>query len=298
MYKTNLQIPFKHVTWECTSTCNYKCSYCWPKNHDGLYRWPTSDQQKQLINAIQNFRQNMPLSLDIMGGEPTLWPGLIEFCKKLGDNTAITFSTNASRSLNWWKKFDAPIDDLIISWHPEFANDDHVYRVTEFLCKNYKIKVLLMDHPAFESRIEKFYTRLFDSELPINCSIKLLQNPHNNSMISKPRSYTGFSRGKGYNFKFLNSDWLVDNISTDIDKFYNSGFNKFQGWICDVGKDYMYIFSNGDVSGSACQAGGILGNIYNNYTHMFKPQICPYVNCRCKADVKLISRKKHDENAE
>jgi len=290
LYSVGLAKQYKHITWECTTVCNYSCSYCWPANHDGVNRWPDELQTQQLLSTIEQFRQHQPLSLDIMGGEPTLWPDFVDFCKQLGNNTSITFSTNASRSLRWWSMFDAPVDEIVISWHPEYTDNQHIMRVIELLHQQYRTVVHLMDHPLYTAQLNDFYQQLEHSNYQINCQVKKLQHPTQGTMISAAGTTQSFSRTTHKRADFLQTPWLVDNSEVDINEFYNQAHNQFQGWHCELGKDYLYIQADGEVFGAACRTGGSLGNIYDNYTYQPVAQTCPHVQCLCKADVQLIGK--------
>ena len=55
MKKIELISQYKKITWECTTTCNYSCTYCPPQNSDGKYRWPNEEQTANLIDFSKNF---------------------------------------------------------------------------------------------------------------------------------------------------------------------------------------------------------------------------------------------------
>lgn len=57
---------------------------------------------------------------NLLGGEPTFMPGLIDLAKDLkrkSDKSLVRIATNGSRALSWWKKAAPYLDVVIVSIH-------------------------------------------------------------------------------------------------------------------------------------------------------------------------------------
>ena len=165
---------FKKITWEMTNYCNYKCSYCNAECNSGSV--PLPKDYDHIIRLVENFRDNQPLIFDIMGGEPTLWSKFKDFCIALKNtsykNTHIVFSTNASRTMRWWKTFDAPISDLGLSFHPEEASVEHFVDVLKEIHYKYNVTVYLMCPPkCYEKSIELF-KKIEEVQLVVRAMLK------------------------------------------------------------------------------------------------------------------------------
>lgn len=285
---------WKRITYTCTTVCNYSCSYCTEYHYNGKYRW--IEDYTPLLNLSNDFRQNSPLVFDIMGGEPTLWPKLQDFCSKLVESstypTSITFTTNGSRTVNYWKNFSAPVDELGFSFHPESASEDHFINVFEELNNRYKIFCVLMMPPQHFEKIKKFYNRLLETQLNIIVKIKLVADWHNGTGILK--SYTPemldfakskFSRNK---IKSMNNfSFFVDDKETTVSEHLINSSNNYLGWKCHVGRDNLDIHPNGDIYGSTCKITKPYGNIYSTYTLPTEPVVCTKSSCVCGTDVHI-----------
>jgi len=290
---------WKRITYTCTTVCNYSCSYCTEYHYNGKYRW--TEDYTSLLNLSNEFRKYRPLIFDIMGGEPTLWPKLHEFCDDLVNSskqpTAIIFTTNGSRTLNYWKKFNAPIDELGFSFHPETASEDHFIEVFEELHTRYRISCVLMMPPSQFEKIKKFYNRLLESKLLINVRIKLIADWHNGTGILP--TYTTemlefakikFSRSKIRSI--IRYDFLVDGEKTTTSEHLINSSNNYFGWKCNMGLDNLNIEPNGNIYGATCKIVKPYGNIYSTYKLPTAPEICTKTSCVCGTDVQIYKTNK------
>lgn len=121
------------------NVCNYKCYYCFPGSNEGTHRWPnfdliTKNLEKIFVHFLSNTNKTN-IDLKIIGGEPTLWNKLPNFVKFLKDrfNIKITISTNASRTIRYWKEISKYIDDIQISVHHEYADLNHIIEVSNYI---------------------------------------------------------------------------------------------------------------------------------------------------------------------
>lgn len=298
MNKIELNKPWKKLVWITTTVCNYSCSYCAADLHDGRYRWIKN--YNNVLDIIKKFRQNHPLVLELMGGEPTLWPDLQKFCKAVYDNqerTSIQFTSNGSRSERYWNNFDAPIDTLGFSFHPEYALESHYLKILKILHQKYNVKVFLMMPPSYLERIKKFYNKILDSDLEIDVAIKLIKdNQHGGLVDGYNEDDINFSLNRIWKSKVNivdDSYPLLNNkrfIPLDL---INQGLDNFKGWNCAVGIDRLVIKSNGDVHGSTCYITKPYGNIFTdsiiNLPTTFT--ICTKDFCGCGADISISKYK-------
>ena len=118
--------------------CNYKCNYCFPGSNEGTVPWPNIDIVKEnLSHLLDQYRKinKTQIQLYLIGGEPTVWKDLPEFCNffKTKYSTLINISTNGSRSLKWWKENSKYFDQIEISVHHEYAKLDHLIKVSDII---------------------------------------------------------------------------------------------------------------------------------------------------------------------
>lgn len=287
MNKTHTNFDGKYITWECTTVCNYRCSYCWPSCHDGKYKWPDDTQVTKLINYIKDFSDGKKVTLDIMGGEPTIWPKFKEFCNSVSDFTEITFSSNGSRTVRWWNDFNASISQLLFSYHPEYASTEHFIDILSTVDKRYRTVVLILYHPDHKEKCLDAYNKFKDSNLQIVCMMKAINFLDYTKEELDDLLTLSFSKTK-IPMPDFNPTFYVDDVETDPDIFTKNRKNVFLNWECNLGQNYRYIKADGNVHGSACFISESLGNVYfDDSLKEPSPMVCTSNFCDCIIDVVL-----------
>ncbi len=78
-------------------------------------------------------------------------------------------------------------------------------------------------------------------------------------------------------------DGRFSDFSTD--DFVGKRMNFFEGWSCGVGSDNLFVNMDGDIYGASCKVGGMLGNIYDDFSIPDKWLTCTKRSCSCGADL-------------
>lgn len=291
MFSTSTNFDAKYITWECTTECNYKCSYCWPACHDGKYRWPDTDKTNKLIEYIKTFSQDKTVILDIMGGEPTLWPDLERFCHAVDKNSLITFSSNGSRTARWWQNFTAPINHLVFSFHPENANVEHFLQMLNEVHVRYRTTVYVLYHPKFKDICLNAFDKLTTNDLKISVKMKrIIDNDRFNStedieILSKIYFNCEIKA------KQVDMDMFIDNTLVNPNKLIAQDKHSFTGWTCNLGQNYRYIKADGTIYGAACSVATALGNVYEHgETVAPSATTCTAKFCDCAVDLVLNTK--------
>ena len=292
--------------------CNYKCSYCFPGSNEGTYPWPDANITiKNLDHLIEHYKQfgKTKFEFYFIGGEPTLWKDLVRVCSHLKNNhnVKIRISTNATRKIDWWKENAWLFDQIEISVHHEYVKIPHIIEVADILYKK-KVNVsanVLMDPNHFEKckgLIEQL--RKSKKRWPI---------------IAKTVHYDGQTRYDDSQKKFVSKSlkrwpnlfwwytlpdhevrrvWaVIDGLRHEVeyDWFVLNDLNRFKGWTCNLGVDYIEIFQDGRIAGVCGEK--IYGenkyyNLYDkDFLEKFKPEIKPIVCgkelCCCAGEVTI-----------
>jgi organic radical activating enzyme len=298
------------VTWQVNNFCNYKCSYCNPGNYSGTDRneeWPIEIYLKNLSTIINRYKQAgyVDFKFFFSGGEPTAWRNFIPICQWLRKelpNCTLAVNTNLSRPLAWWQKYYHLFDDIVASFHVEFADKEKYKQNSIFLCDkvNYLSTKLLMHEERFwevvdyGTELKKVmpnyvieWTPLFD-EMSINAGPweykdpekKLFIEQHNlemNFTIPKPQreptsvSFTHYSDGF---VEPTNSNTIIVNRE-----------NFFKGWKCNIG-DSIFINPVGEVTYASCGQDKFRGHILTDIDRVGpKEIICGKEHCHCGTDI-------------
>lgn len=306
--------PYLAITWQVNNFCNYKCSYCNPGNWGGSHKNKGNlDLYLNNINIIiekyksigyENFK------FFFSGGEPTAWENFIPICEWLRTKlptATLAVNTNLSRPLAWWEKHYHLFDDVVASFHIEFANKDRYKENSVFLCDkvNYLATKMLLHEERFWEVVDFGnylktvmpnyfieWTPLFD-EMSVNTGpwkykdlekVKFI-NEHNVEMkftVPKPSrenfavSYNAYD--DGYKTYTNSNDIIVQ------------GQNYFKGWQCNVG-DCIFINPAGNISLASCGQVDNIGHILEDISKVGPKEItCNKDYCHCGTDI-IIPKK-------
>ncbi len=301
--------PYLAVTWQVNNFCNYKCSYCNPGNWGGSHR---NDDN------LDVYLKNLEIIIDryksvgykhykffFSGGEPTAWKNFIPICEWLRERLpecTLAVNTNLSRPLAWWEKHYHLFDDIVASFHVEFADKDKYRDNNIFLCDkvNYLCTKMLMHEERFWEVVEYGnylktvmpnyfleWTPLFD-EMSVNAGPWQYTDPEKKKFIDEHNVEMNFTVPKPYK----ESKAVSWNKYSDGTKAYTNsndiivqGQNFFKGWMCSVG-DCIFINPTGDVSLASCGQGDKVGHILDDINKVGPKQIiCGKEHCHCGTDI-------------
>lgn len=283
--------------------CNYKCHYCFPGSNEGDVPWPDVDLLiKNFDHLLNVYKQQGKTKFEffIIGGETTLWKDLPKFCNHLKANhdVIIRISTNATRKLNWWQENAKCFDVVEISVHHEYAKIDHIIEIADFLYSNKTniVANVLMDPFNFNkckdivNQLKKSKKRWPIVAKAVQINYKSVHTKEQNEYLAKqlkrwPNLFWWFSLKVKHNRKL----WaVIDGKKTLIEDnwLFLNNLNRFYGWDCNLGVDYIEIFQDGVIAGTCKQL------IYNeqkhhnlydpNFVETFNPTIKSII---CKKDV-------------
>lgn len=288
---TNENLDCCILTLFVHNVCNYRCSYCNDYHRDGSHRWP--DDWTPYIKLINQLKQrNRNLYIEVLGGEPTVWPKFQEFVDTISDDRVfVEYATNASRTLRYWEQFKTQRSFVFLSWHHEFADDDHFFKVAEIMQHKASVSVPLMIVPENFERAKQLYERL--STLSIECTPKFTRTSINGTAYF---DYTDeqkqWIQSSHYNnMKPFGIDWEIPrNLHFDGKKIkfmdvLEQGLHKFKDYTCTAGIKRLMVEPNGNIKRCTKNVGGSLGNILTgDYTLPVDPIVCDYSACPCKLD--------------
>ena len=130
------QPKINRIQWLFGNVCNYDCSYCPKHLHSNSAKFDDGDL---IANAVQYTVSSLRMldrepSFEFVGGEPTLNPGLLSICQRMGNQRLTNkLTTNGSASMEWWEEYYIYFTEVEISYHTEFADIEHIEKVINFL---------------------------------------------------------------------------------------------------------------------------------------------------------------------
>lgn len=295
--------------------CNYKCWYCGPHANGGTHRWH-SDTESLLKNFrylfdffIKNGKTSFELNL--LGGEPTLWPDIVYFTKEIKRThpVTVTMTSNGSRTLRWWNENADIFDKIRFSCHPTEVDIKHYISVLDLVfSKNITMNSLVMMDPTN-----------WDKSVDIIEQCKKSKYPWFINALEVYSKYQYTEEQKQYLVKHIKrrpSLWWIlkhenpfdknpkvvfeDKTSKSIERNFLSlnDLNHFKGWSCNLGIDNINIQKDGiltGVCGMKLYGKDFYYNIYDTdfiekFNPTLKPVICEVDNCWCQPE-QLLDKK-------
>lgn len=297
------------IYWVPDLYCNYSCSYCWPGLNSPNRQHLSVDV---LIKGLTNLKSKIndmgiyDIHLSLTGGEPTAYPGFLEFVQSFCDDKTqkrqtMNITTNLTAGDKWWNKFfeiTKNLDNLSIhaSWHRESIKDINLYR-TKFLrisnqmksMNRYFIITMVMPPSQFD---DVYSDALFFRKHGATVVIRPERIMHKGILINHPN----------YTKEMLESifDWNKDkpispfihvednNIIKydDVEQAISLDRTNYKGWLCYAGTTGVRIKPNGDIGRGFGCIDKKIGNITDNsYTLNIDPKPCITPKCSCATDM-------------
>jgi organic radical activating enzyme len=310
------------LRWALNNVCNFKCRYCFPGSNEGNYPSPTDvdlliKNFNYMLDYYSKYAGKEVFDLKILGGEPTMYKDLDKFIRgiKKEHNVYVSVVSNGSRTIRWWKENGMLIDNLILSYHQQFADLDHTINVADIIHaygKKVTVHVLMDDQHWDECVASVNY---------IKANSKYCWMIQTKELVSTSRvniSYTDKQRNFfKYELKrFPSIIWILKNLHLLFKghvKLFESKYtvngkkrratsqyyittqeNNFKGWECAIGVESVYIDFDGELKGSCGQL--IFNNTRYNildkqFISIFNPQLSPSIctinRCVCPPETHL-----------
>lgn len=313
--KNNLKTNQLRIEYMLGNLCNHKCSYCFPGSNEGTHPWPNIDQVKEnLSHLLQHYVKNGKdyFQLYLIGGEPTLWKDLPEFCRyfKSHFDCQINISTNGSRSLRWWEQHAECFDVVEISVHHEFAKVSHLKNVADLIYKKniYVNCNVLMDYGHNFNKCKQIVKELKQGtkRWPIIAkTVNLNGATYYNAEESKyledslkrlPNLFWYWRVKKDQELK-LALKFLDGTTKKIVGDNYIAlhNLNHFEGWECNLGLDVIKIFQDGYIKANCQQTLYRLNKDFNlydkNFIKDYSPKLCNVICkqkiCGCSGEISI-----------
>lgn len=289
------------IDWVLGNFCNFKCSYCFKDSNTGTFRVPLLNNtiKKNINHLINELKENQKNNIHFMlsGGEPTLYHDFKDLSTFLKQYGSIGIVTNGSRTINWWEENNKVLDQVVLSYHSEFSNVNHILNVVNLLSKNnIDIGVHVMMNPElFDKCVQdiNFFKEKFDG-LSVNIFLKLLRDTNGYSIAytdEQKKYINGFHTDRKNKLSKVikhRPNLVLNNKIMELEPKHIVNFNgSFKGYECFAHQEFIQINRFGYIGKMSCnQQFSKLSNIYNEkFVEDFKiPKksiICDRHVCGC-----------------
>jgi len=280
------------VSWTLSNKCNYRCSYCPDHLHNGSTGQPRWDTVERFI---REFKVDKDICYRISGGEPTYWKHFIDMAKLVKESGhTFSFMTNGSQSTEYYKSISEYTDGMIISYHPEFADVEHIIDIANNVSCPIALNLMMVKDNFDELYNIATYIYNNTERLAIWPKV-ILDKSDPDNITNEPSDYTESQLETIKNWPYFRKlddsklhrgNILLDNIKIDANQLILKGLNRHKHWNCYGGLDMINIDMWGNMYRSDCKNGGPLGNI-ERYGLPIIPIRCEMDTCNCLSDIYL-----------
>ena len=295
------------VNWCLGNTCNYSCSYCPTALHDGSLRWPDPTVIKNFISKIKDHHYNKNIYFEFTGGEVTMYRHFAEICQFCTElDIKVGLISNGSRTLRYWGENKQFFDHVCLSFHPEFADEEHFINVVKILNNDVRTHVNIMMSPekfdfcyavankvknlgnismALQPLIHNFGDTLYDYN---EFQKKIFDKQH--ELITKHIKFTrSFDYYRGA-MRMVNENG--ESVVSSAHRFISEKTNDWSGWKCYAGVEQLIVDMDGTIHRGWCKMGGAIGRIDDeNLILPSDPIVCTKTMCHCNFDIMSTKEK-------
>lgn len=304
-------LPYTVVEWKIHNVCNYNCSFCGLPSKDGSVRWLNIETYKSHIDKITNLCKDIPLKIQITGGEPTLFPDLIELLKYIKTkNAEVSLISNASRTLRYWEEVrnSGALDILFLTYHSEQTdNFEHIAEIVNLFHGEKTEVIILITHTIFTFdkavKAQKYFKEntgviiglkamvvgdydiysLYTQE-QLN-ELKQLSWQTGNKRKTKVRNgLNAYEPYHHFKIEYSNGETKI----VEAQDLLKNNYNKFYGWNCHIGESSFRIDSEIIYRG-VCGVGETQNLNQSQIKFFENPVFCDKPICVCTTD--LLAKK-------
>ena len=276
------------VIWQIGKRCNYECFYCNDDLHDKISPDVDIIILKKIYDRIkQQYSGNINFS--ITGGEPTLHPNLIEFCKYISHGNKIVITTNGFKNVKYLQELQK-YANLTISYHPLYIKNDDIF-IEKILQLSYTSIHIMLEHDYLD-RAEYVYEKLKNF---CGCHYRPVRKKFiigtEQYLSNKYKTYYSDEQNEKVNDLIENSNepgYFIDvgnNKTINLSYILHNKLFCFTDWQCSSGVKSLYIAHDNIIYNATCRMKK-LGD-FNNFKMLNKYITCIREGCTCISDLKL-----------
>ena len=265
-------------TWDIHYKCNFRCPYCW------FYKeWANMKKRnvylspdEWMVHWKRIYAKCGEVKIEIVGGEPSIYPNFIELIKKLSSIHLVKITTNLS----------GDVERFVIEISPDRVNLDLNYHILFIDLETVIRKARILNDAGFKSGI--CFLAYPPQMLHIGRLSKVFKEAGINFALA---AFWGEHEGKKYPESYTQEDKeMMRPYLGDMDRFsYHLNAQSPRGKLCNAGYKYASIQGDGNVARCGPLSGKSIGSILDeNFRLLDNPLPCEADHCPCNEYDNLV----------
>jgi len=267
-----------HVYWRLLENCNFSCPYCFRDGIDPNHGHPDASRGRYPAEQLAGFfdRTGFKWRILLTGGEPFLYPDIIELAVALTRNHELSVNTNLStKNVNAFADSVSPtaVHSIYASLHPDErekipgGEKRFLERILLLQDRGFNVKLVVVTYPPLLPRLLE-YKEHYERGGVRHFSIKTFRGIYQGKLY--PRSYTAAERA------FIRQHAISRYESDTVDERLG-----FFGRRCVSGHSAFQMDALGNLTRCNTLAGSY-GNLFaGTYRFDRRPRPCPIAKCGC-----------------
>jgi MoaA/NifB/PqqE/SkfB family radical SAM enzyme len=267
--------------WDMHYTCNYRCPYCWFygkwQQMAGQNKYPPLDKILKFWENIYN--QYGCAHIELIGGEPLIYPNIVQLVKGLSVFHTIGITTNLSVEVNdFVRQINASGVHVCGSFHPSFADFDKFIKRAVLLKENgFGDGIFYVAYPP-QIKLLPYYEKKFKQQ-GLSLSVLTFWGQYNG--VSYPQGYTSEDKSV-----------IAPYLGTREGEKFQLVPKDVKGRLCRAGQLYANIKADGTVYRCGGSNSQVIGNFFqDDFKLLDKSLVCESETCPCNEWAGLIESK-------
>ena len=296
-----------NVNWTLTTICNFNCSYCPERFHDGKIRGFSVAEINAMVDQIADHygAPEKKIFFEFTGGEVSYYKGFLEIAQHIkSKGSDVGIISNGKRERGFWHRLRPLIDHICLSYHPENDYADHFIEIAKYLNQTVTTHVNVMMLPQLFDHCMELANRIAGvPELSIGLQaiyegmngkkydytedqLKALEKQYD---ALHPVADTGDAPSLSKQHKVYRGDMHFKTHDGEEDTYSTpeilaNDLNHWKGWICYAGVENLRIGSLGNVFRCG-DSQTYLGNLKTGLRFPTNPTLCQAEKCYCGFDM-------------
>jgi MoaA/NifB/PqqE/SkfB family radical SAM enzyme len=269
------------ITWLINNKCNYRCTYCL-NGFEEPPRFRVLSAEEWLSVWGEIYNKYGTTSIQITGGEPTVYPNFFEIMNNVGKMHYVELQTNLS-----WEPQEL-IDKVSCecvsriggSFHPQYAEfRPFLNKMVKLQEAGFKVEINYVAYPPLLKEAENRINEA--KEKQVQLSILSFQGEYQGKKY--PENYNEEERQILKNLNVSSGESAEAMADWDVEKKKIGTVEEARAplRVCRMGQMYTWIKPDGEAM-RCCKSNTVLGNIIDKTFNLLdEAQGCSIKNCIC-----------------